>query len=165
MDELLLGSPFDYRQQCRLFVPSFIPEPGGFREKDYLEKFTAMVGELVIVSGGRAMILYTSYSALEASERTLRKVLAPEGIEVLAHGLDGSRESLLARLKAGGRTALLGTASFWEGVDVRGDALSLLVIAKLPFAVFTDPIIQGRCELLEASGKDAFLHFSVLNVI
>jgi Rad3-related DNA helicase len=72
---------------------------------------------------------------------------------------------LLARLKEGGRTALLGTASFWEGVDVRGEALSLLVIAKLPFAVFTDPVIQGRCELLEASGKDPFLHFSVPQAI
>ena len=165
LDELLLGSPFDYRQQCRLYVPSFIPEPGGFREKEYLEKFTAMVSELILASGGRAMILYTSYSALEASARVLRKTLTPEGIEVLAQGSDGSRESLLARLKAGGRSVLLGTASFWEGVDVRGDALSLLVIAKLPFAVFTDPIIQGRCELLEASGKDAFLHFSVPNAI
>jgi Rad3-related DNA helicase len=92
-------------------------------------------------------------------------MLASEGIEVIAQGADGSRESLLARLQAGGRTALLGTASFWEGVDVRGAALSLLVIAKLPFAVFTDPIIQGRCEVLEASGKDPFLHFSVPNAI
>ena len=60
---------------------------------------------------------------------------------------------------------LLGTSSFWEGVDVRGEALSLLIIHKLPFAVFTDPVIQGRCELLEAAGKDAFLHFSVPNAI
>ncbi len=71
----------------------------------------------------------------------------------------------VARLKVGGRTALLGTASFWEGVDVRGEALSLLVIAKLPFAVFTDPIIEARCEQLEAAGKDAFLHFSIPNAI
>jgi Rad3-related DNA helicase len=164
LDELLLGSPFDYAEQCRLYVPAFLPDPSA-RDRDFNEHFTAMVAELVIASGGRAMVLYTSWAALEASAKSLRKLLASEGIEVLAQGADGSRESLLARLQAGGRTALLGTASFWEGVDVRGAALSLLVIAKLPFAVFTDPIVQGRCELLEASGKDAFLHFSVPNAI
>jgi Rad3-related DNA helicase len=165
LDELLLGSPFDYDNQCRLYVPTFIPEPGGPREKDFTAAFTDMLGEVIVASGGRAMVLYTSYSALEASAAILRKILTPHGIEVIAQGSDGSRESLLARLKEGGRTALLGTASFWEGVDVRGEALSLLVIAKLPFAVFTDPIIQGRCELLEKSGKDPFLHFSVPQAI
>jgi Rad3-related DNA helicase len=165
LDELLLGSPFDYDKQCRLYIPTFIPEPGGAREKDFTAAFTDMLSEVIAASGGRAMVLYTSYSALEASATILRKTLTPQGIEVIAQGSDGSRESLLARLKEGGRTALLGTASFWEGVDVRGEALSLLVIAKLPFAVFTDPVIQGRCELLEATGKDPFLHFSVPQAI
>ena len=164
LDELLLGSPFDYQTRCRLFVPTFLPEPGA-RERDFNAAFSSMLGDLVLASGGRALVLYTSYMALEASAAALRKTVVPEGIEVLAQGADGSRESLLARLKAGNRTVLLGTASFWEGVDVRGDALSLLVIAKLPFAVFTDPVVQGRCELLEASGKDPFLHFSVPQAI
>ena len=164
LDEILLGSPFDYKSQCKLFLPTYLPEPGA-REKDFTAAFTSMVGEVALASGGRTLVLYTSYAALEASAVTLRKMLNPEGIEVLAQGSDGSRESLLARLKAGGRTVLLGTASFWEGVDVRGDALSVLIIAKLPFAVFTDPIVQGRCELLEASGKDPFLHFSVPHAI
>ena len=164
LDELLLGSPFDYAEQCRLFIPTFIPEPGA-REKDFNALFTAMVGELAITAGGRTMVLYTSDAALESSARILRKMLPPEGIEVLAQGSDGSREALLDRLRANGRSVLLGTASFWEGVDVRGEALSQLIIAKLPFAVFTDPIVQGRCELLEASGKDPFLHFSVPQAI
>ncbi len=165
LDELLLGSPFDYGAQCRLFVPSFLLEPGGPREKDFGAAFTAMLAELIAVSGGRAMVLYTSHAALQASATVLRKMLAPEGIEVLAQGVDGSREALLERLKGGKRSVLLGTASFWEGVDVRGEALSLLVINKLPFAVFTDPIVEGRCEMLESQGKDAFLHFSVPNAI
>jgi len=164
LDELLLGSPFDYAAQSRLYIPSFLPEPG-MREKDFTEKFSTMVAELAIASGGRAMVLYTSYAALEASARLMRPMLSPENIELLQQGQDGSRESLLERLKENGRSVLLGTASFWEGVDVRGDALSLLVIAKLPFAVFTDPIVQGRCELLEAAGKDAFLHYSIPNAI
>ncbi|MFH0938760.1 MAG: helicase C-terminal domain-containing protein [Planctomycetota bacterium] len=165
LDELLLGSPFDYQSQCRLYVPTFLPEPNARLERDFSEALTALLAELILVSRGRTMALYTSYSALTAGARMLRNVLSPEGIEVLAQGIDGSRESLLARLKADRNTVLLGTASFWEGVDVQGEALSLLVIAKLPFAVFTDPIIQGRCELLEAAGKDPFLHFSVPNAI
>jgi Rad3-related DNA helicase len=120
-----------------------------------------MVGELAAASDGRALVLFTSYASLENCARSLRKMLAPYGIEVLAQREDGSRESLLERLREGGRTVLLGTSSFWEGIDVRGDALSLLVIAKLPFAVFTDPVIQGRCELLEAAGKDSFMNLSV----
>ncbi|HEY3322971.1 MAG TPA: helicase C-terminal domain-containing protein [Planctomycetota bacterium] len=164
LEELLLGSPFDYDAQCRCYVPMFIPEPA-MRERDFDAQFASMAGELVIASGGRAMILYTSYAALQASAKLLQKMLRPEAIEVLVQGDGQSREMLLQRLKEGGRSVLLGTASFWEGVDVRGEALSLLIIAKLPFAVFTDPIVQGRCELLEASGKDAFLHFSVPNAI
>ncbi|MEI6236002.1 MAG: helicase C-terminal domain-containing protein [Planctomycetota bacterium] len=165
LNEMLLGSPFDYEDQCRLYVPTFLPEPGGGREKEYTAQFSAMVAELAIASEGRALVLFTSYSSLDACAAILRKLLVPEGIEVLAQGRDGSRESLLSSLKSGGRRVLLGTSSFWEGVDVRGEALSLLVIHKLPFAVFTDPVIQGRCEILEAAGKDAFLHFSVPNAI
>jgi REP element-mobilizing transposase RayT len=165
LDELLLGSPFDYAAQCRFYIPAFMPEPGGGRESDFSEALSGLLAEMLAASEGRALVLYTSYAALAAGAKKLRKLLGPENIEVLAQGEDGSRESLLERLKAGRRTVLLGTSSFWEGVDVRGEALSLLVIAKLPFAVFTDPIVQGRCELLEQAGKDAFLHFSVPNAI
>lgn len=162
VEELLEGSPFDYASQCRLYLPVFLPPP---ESRDYGAAFSALVAQLAVASQGRALVLYTSYASLNASAGFLRKALAPEGIEVLAQGEDGSREALLARLKAGGRSVLLGTSSFWEGVDVPGDALSLLVINKLPFQVFTDPIVQGRCELLEAQGKDPFLHFSVPHAI
>lgn len=164
LDELLVGSPFDYPTQCRLYVPLFLPEPGA-RERDFNSALTDLAASLVISSGGRAMVLYTSYEALSSAAATLRKALAAERIEVLAQGEDGSREVLLAKLKEGGRRVLLGTASFWQGVDVPGDALSLLMIAKLPFAVFTDPLVQGRCERLEQQGKDPFLHYSVPNAI
>ena len=164
LDELLVGSPFDYPSQCRLYVPLFLPEPGA-RERDFNPALTELAASLIVASGGRAMVLYTSYEALSSAAATLRKALASERIEVLAQGEDGSREVLLAKLKEGGRRVLLGTASFWQGVDVPGDALSLLMIAKLPFAVFTDPLVQGRCERLEQQGKDPFLHYSVPNAI
>jgi len=162
LDELLEGSPFDYAAQCRLYLPVYLPPP---ESRDYNAQLSATVAQLAIASQGRALVLYTSYAALNAGAKFLRKALGPEGLEVLAQGEDGSREALLAKLKAGGRTVLLGTSSFWEGVDVPGDALSLLVIAKLPFQVFTDPIVEGRCEMLEREGKDPFLHFSVPNAI
>ncbi|MCZ7646902.1 MAG: hypothetical protein M5U26_16705 [Planctomycetota bacterium] len=165
LDELLEGSPFDYATQCRLYVPTFLPEPGGGRERGFNEALAGALAPLALAAGGRTLALFTSYESLRHNAAALRRALAPEGLEVLAQGEDGSREALLARLKSGARTVLLGTASFWEGVDVPGDALSLLVIAKLPFAVFTDPLVQGRCELLEAQGKDPFLHFSVPNAI
>jgi Rad3-related DNA helicase len=164
LEELLEGSPFDYARQCRFYVPACLPEPGA-RDRDFNGALNALVAPLVIASRGRALALYTSYEALASGSAALRKALAPERIEVLAQGEDGSREVLLAKLKEGGRRVLLGTASFWEGVDVPGEALSLLIIAKLPFAVFTDPLVAGRCELLEAQGKDPFLHFSVPNAI
>ena len=162
LEEVLLGSPFDYARQCRLYLPTFLPEP---ESRDFGAALSAAIAQWAVASGGRALVLYTSYAALSAGAAALRKALAPEGIEVLAQGEDGSRETLLAKLKAGGRTILLGTASFWEGVDVSGAALSLLVIAKLPFAAFKDPIVQARCELLEAQGQDPFMHFSVPNAI
>ena len=164
MDELLVGSPFDYARQCRLYIPLFLPEPSA-RATDFNSALTDLAASLVISSGGRSMVLYTSYEALSSAAAKMRKILAPERIEVLAQGEDGSREVLLAKLQQGGRRVLLGTASFWQGVDVPGEALSLLMIAKLPFAVFTDPLVQGRCERLEQQGKDPFLHYSVPNAI
>lgn len=165
LDELLEGSPFDYPRQARLYVPTFLPEAGGQSDGAFNDALTGMVAQLAAASEGRAMVLYTSYAALRAAAPVLRKALAGERIEVVAQAEDGSREAILERLKAGGRTVLLGTASFWQGVDVPGAALSLLVIAKLPFQVFTDPLVQGRCELLEAQGKDPFLHYSVPHAI
>jgi len=165
LDEVLEGSPFDYPTQCRFYVPTFLPEPSGSNARAFNDALPNALAALLTASGGRALVLYTSYEALQSSARSLRKVLAPEGIEVLAQKEDGSREALLAKLQAGGRTVLLGTSSFWEGVDVPGDALSLLVIVKLPFAVFTDPLVEGRCELLERQGKDPFLHYSVPQAI
>jgi Rad3-related DNA helicase len=178
LDEILLGSPFDYARQCRLYIPTFLPEPGkrraGYgwdaesdneRKDDFEACFDEMVAQAVIAAEGRTLALYTSYAALRSAAKRMRPQLAAENIEVLAQGVDGPRELLLERLKENKRTVLLGTASFWEGVDVRGSALSLLIIAKLPFAVFTEPLIEARCDRLEALGKDPFLHYSVPTAI
>lgn len=180
LEELLLGSPFDYRRQCRLLVPTFLSEPGRRRSYDrvkeseeevtgaragYENELDELLAEAIIAAAGRTMVLYTSHAALLSAAKALRPRLAADDIELLVQGVGGPRELLLEKFSRDTRTALLGTASFWEGVDVRGAALSLLVVAKLPFAVFTEPLIEARCERLEAEGKDPFLHYSVPTAI
>jgi DNA polymerase-3 subunit epsilon/ATP-dependent DNA helicase DinG len=105
--------------------------------------------ESIRASGGRALVLFTAYGALNAVYEQIKAPLEAEGILVLAHGTDGSPRQMLAALRENPRTVLLGTASFWEGVDVAGEALSLLVIVRLPFAVPTDPVYQARSALYD----------------
>ena len=95
----------------------------------------------------------------------LQKKLLGDGINVLAQGESGSREGITARFMRDIHSVLLGTHSFWEGVDVVGESLSCLTIARLPFAVFTDPIVEARCEQIEQEGKGAFMHYSVPNAV
>ncbi len=158
-EELLLGSPFDYQRSTLIVLPRDMPEPN-----DY--EFAASAAELLIEScraaGGRTLVLFTSYGALNAAYDSVKPALESEGILVLAHGSDGSPRQLLAALRENPRTVILGTASFWEGVDVAGDALSLLVIARLPFAVPTDPIYQARSSLYDDPFEEYALPQAVL---
>ncbi|MEX2314839.1 MAG: helicase C-terminal domain-containing protein, partial [Thermomicrobiales bacterium] len=102
--------------------------------------------EVCGASGGRAMVLFTSHSALQATYRAIKRILEARNILVLGQRIDGSPRQLIDRLKANPRTIILGTNSFWEGVDIVGDALSLLVITKLPFPVPSDPVFAARSE-------------------
>jgi DNA polymerase-3 subunit epsilon/ATP-dependent DNA helicase DinG len=145
-EELLLGSPFDYPASTLIALPHDLPEPND-------RQFAQETGELLIeacrASQGRALLLFTSYGSLMAAYDQIKAPLESEGILVLAHGADGSPRQLLAALRENSRTVILGTASFWEGVDIAGEALSLLVIARLPFAVPSDPIYQARSALYD----------------
>ncbi len=141
-DELLLDSPFDYRSSALLLVAKDVPEPGS---QGYQKAIEQALVDLVIAAEGRTLALFTSHSGLQATLKAVRKPLTQRDILVLAHG-DGPRHRLLQQLKANPRTVLLGTRSFWEGIDVVGDALSLLVIARLPFEVPSDPVFTARSE-------------------
>ncbi|HXH22133.1 MAG TPA: helicase C-terminal domain-containing protein [Dehalococcoidia bacterium] len=145
-EELLLGSPFDYPESTLIVLPRDLPEPN---DREYALETAELLVEACRASGGRALLLFTSYGSLMAAYEQIKAPLESEGILVLAHGVDGSPRQLLAALRENNRTVLLGTASFWEGVDVAGEALSLLVIARLPFAVPTDPIYQARSALYD----------------
>lgn len=145
--ELLLGSPFDYQRSTLILAPSDMPEPN---QQGYLAAVQAALIDLVRASEGRALVLFTSHSALRAAYQGIKRQLEEQEILVLGQGIDGTPRQLLATLRDSHRTVLLGASSFWEGVDVTGEALSLLVIARLPFSVPSDPVFQARSELFEA---------------
>ncbi|WP_129631432.1 helicase C-terminal domain-containing protein [Candidatus Oscillochloris fontis] len=151
---LQLDSPFDFEQQALVFIPNDIAEPN---QRGYQQSVEQSLIDLCTVTGGRTLALFTANSALKQTYAAIQENLEEQEIAVLAQGVDGSRRALLDRFREFPRTVLLGTSSFWEGVDVVGDALSVLVITKLPFTVPTDPIYAARSELF----TDAFNEYSV----
>lgn len=153
-EELALDSPFDYTRQALLYIPNDIPEPS---HPGYQRAMEQAIIDLARATNGRMLVLFTAINALRQTYRAIQEPLEDAGIAVLGQGIDGSRRSLLERFKEFPGTVLLGTSSFWEGVDVVGDALSVLVIAKLPFSVPTDPIFAARSEQFE----DAFNQYAV----
>ncbi len=142
-DGLALDSPFDYERQALVYIPNDIPEPN---QRGYQQAVEQALIELCIATGGRTLALFTANNALKQTYAGIQEALEEHEIAVLGQGLDGSRRAVLERFKEFPRTVLLGTSSFWEGVDVVGEALSVLVIAKLPFSVPTDPVFAARSE-------------------
>jgi Rad3-related DNA helicase len=158
-EELLLGSPFDYKRAALVLVPSDIPEPN---QRGYQEAVEQAVVALCTASKGRALVLFTSHAALRATAQAARKPLERAGVRLLAQGVDGAPADLVEQLKSKPGTVLLGTSSFWEGVDVVGDALSLVILAKLPFAVPSDPIVAARSALFTEPFKEYQIPQAVL---
>ncbi len=156
--ELMLGSPFDYQRSTMLYVVQDIPEPA---RPAYQRAVESAVTDLVSAMGGRTLVLFTSHAQLRLTNSAIRPRLEEAGILVLAHGIDGSRRRLLQAFKRAPRAVLLGTSSFWEGIDVVGDALSCVVIVKLPFAVPSDPVFAARSE----SFDEPFRQYSIPQTI
>ncbi len=158
------GTPYDYRSQCFVAAPVFLPEPGA-RDGDYAAELALFLSDLYRRTEGRGMTLFTSYDMLTRVADALEREFLGDGINLLAQGRSGSRENITAIFKRGNRSVLLGTHSFWEGVDIAGDALSCLAIARLPFGVQTDPVIEARCEKVEADGGNAFMEYSLPSAV
>ncbi len=147
-------SPFDYTRQAVFFVPPDMPDP---RAPDYTQRVVEAALPVLEASRGRAFLLFTSHRALqEAAERLRGRIDYP----LLVQG-EAPRRRLLDEFRRLGNAVLLGTGSFWEGVDVRGEALSLVVIDKLPFASPGDPVLQARIDALRERGQDAFLDYQL----
>lgn len=154
-----LGSPFDYERSTLLAAVTDLPEPS---DRSYNAAAADAIAQLVLASEGRALALFTSHSALREVARIVREPLEAQGIAVLAQGIDGYPARLAQQLVDEPRSLILGTSSFWEGVDIRGEALSLLIITRLPFAVPTDPIYQARSALHNNPFGDYSLPAAVL---
>jgi Rad3-related DNA helicase/DNA polymerase III epsilon subunit-like protein len=156
--ELCVGSPFDYRASTLVYVPLDVPEPG---QPYHQHRLVDTLMELVPALGGRTLVLFTSHGQLRQTHEALRDSMEAHRIVLLGQNIDGSRARLLETFRAGPRALLLGTSSFWEGVDVVGEALSCLVIARLPFTVPTDPVFAARSEQF----RDPFHEYAVPQAI
>ena len=159
VDTVALGSPFDYESSTLLYVANDIPEPNVHGYQQVLDKTLIATAK---ATGGRMLVLFTSYAALKKTAQAITGPLAREDIFVYEQGEGASPNALLESFKSTERAVLLGTRSFWEGVDVPGDSLSVVVITKLPFDVPSDPIIAARSELYEDSFHEYYLPESIL---
>ncbi|HEY1726705.1 MAG TPA: ATP-dependent DNA helicase [Steroidobacteraceae bacterium] len=153
---LRLDSPFDYARQALLFLPLGLPQPS---EPAYTDAVVAAAQPLIESAGGGAFVLFTSHRALRrAAQLWARALSADTPLLIQGHA---PREQLLRQFRASGSAVLLGTASFWEGVDVQGPALRLVIIDKLPFASPEDPVVSARIEYLNARGANAFRDYQL----
>ncbi len=158
--EHIIPSPFNYKDQVLIAVPKDIPDPNDPR---YPQALSAACARFVEASGGRALLLFTSYAMLRYVARALEPVSEREGWPLLVQG-EQNRSFMLNAFRDR-PSVLLGTDSFWEGVDVPGKALSCLIIAKLPFFVPDEPIVEARLELLRQRGYDPFYNYSLPDAI
>ncbi len=146
-DELMLGSPFDYENSTLLFLAKDIPEPND--ANNYQRVVDSTLIRLAKATGGRMLVLFTSYAQLKRTSQNIGPSLAEADIQVYEQGEGASSNILLETFRETDRAVLLGTRAFWEGVDIPGEALSVLVIVKLPFDVPSDPIVASRSETFE----------------
>jgi len=153
------GSPFDFERNALLYAPPDMPDPNS---AFYQEAVAEAAWPAIRASGGRAFVLCTSLRAMRRIRELLQEKLAAEGLDLplLMQG-EGSRSELLERFRFLGNAILVASQSFWEGVDVRGEALSLVVIDKLPFAPPDDPVLSARIDRLRAAGRNPFMEYQL----
>lgn len=152
-----IPTPFDYGTQALLAVPADMPEPGA---QGFAPAAADLIKDAVLISGGDALVLFTSYRLLDRVHDIIYEELSRHGILVLTQG-SKPRTRLLEEFKMEKRSVLFATDSFWEGVDVPGDSLRLVIITRLPFRVPTEPVTEARVDLMERQGRNPFLEYSV----
>ena len=164
---LTATSPFDYFRQALVLAPDCLPDPSA-NPPGYAASLAALLRDLFAVTRGRALVLFTSYEMMNAVAAHARPELEGGGMRLLVQGEGMSRESMTAELlrSAGGEcgdapVVVFGAQSFWEGVDVAGEALSCVVMARLPFAQVGDPIVEARSEMIDRSGGSSFRDYAL----
>lgn len=159
--EKIYDSPFDFHRQALLGIPVDMPGPS---ETSFVQEASEKIWKTIQSSRGNAFVLFTSYSMLKLIYDLLEKRLVDNHFHPLKQGAS-DRQSLLNKFKVTDRSVLFGTDSFWEGVDVVGDALRCVIIVKLPFRVPNEPLIQARSEAILANGGDPFMEYSLPQAI
>ena len=152
------GSPFDYDNSVEILLPTMFPEPNA---NNYQEELDKIIFENVLSANGRAMVLFTSYKSLRNTQKSLKTKLEEYNINVLAQGVDGNPYQIIKRFKKNPKSLILGTLSFWEGVDIDDGSLDLLIITKLPFDVPTHPLFEAR----SAKYDNSFIEYALPRAI
>ena len=162
VEPLLLGGPFDFRSQMKMFVVQKMPDP---RDVGYEKALEHWIAHFVEETDGRAFVLFTNYRGMQAVADQMREFFLRKKFNLLVQGGGAPRGRLLEQFKATPRSVLFGTDSFWMGVDVPGEALSNVIITRLPFAVPDHPLIEAKLELIEERGGDPFTEYSLPEAI
>ena len=158
----IVGSPFDYEDQMHVLVPKYMPNPNQIQ---FIDKTSRLIERSMAETRRATLVLFTSYKMLNQVFEQLKSMLHAGDLIAVAQGKSGSRINLLRMLSEGKAHALLGTHSFWEGVDLPGDALEILFITKLPFEVPSEPIVEARIEQMDQKGENSFYGYSLPNAV
>src|SRR5438128_9384274 len=157
-----LGSPFDFQRQMKMFIVQKMPDP---RDAAYQKELERWIAHFVEKSDGRAFVLFINYRDMRQVAGAMQKFFVEKGMNFLVQGAGAPRSKLLEQFKSTPAAVLFGTDSFWGGVDVPGDALSNVIITRLPFAVPEHPLIEAKLELIEERGGDPFTEYSLPEAI
>ena len=161
VEEMIQHSPFYYSDQALFLICDDLPDPAAGNDAVFVGEVAGLLKEIISVAQGRSLVLFTSHYQLKSVYEQIASPLGKEGITVLAHGISGNRNSILERFRKEKRVCILGANTFWEGIDVIGEALSMVVIVKLPFWPPTTPTVAARAEKIEVLGGNSFMEYSL----